>query len=52
MAAVVLGESGTIIKILVGAIGGNASKKRVALGNLLFNISSPPLHLYLKPILH
>lgn len=38
-AAIVLGgETGTIIKILVSAIGGNASKKRVALGNLLFNI--------------
>ena len=38
-AAIVLGsETGTIIKIVLSAIGGNASKKRVALGNLLFNI--------------
>jgi phosphate:Na+ symporter len=38
-AAIVLGsETGTIIKILVSAIGGNSSKKRVALGNLMFNI--------------
>lgn len=38
-AALVLGsETGTTIKILLSAIGGNASKKRVALGNLLFNV--------------
>ena len=38
-AAIVLGsETGTSIKILVGSLGGNASKKRVALGNLFFNI--------------
>lgn len=38
-AAIVLGsETGTTIKILVGSLGGNASKKRVALGNLFFNI--------------
>ena len=38
-AAIVLGsETGTTLKILVGAIGGNASKKRVALGNFLFNV--------------
>ena len=38
-AAIVLGsETGTTIKILISAIGGNASKKRVVLGNLLYNI--------------
>lgn len=38
-AAIVLGsETGTTIKILVGSIGGNASKKRVALGNFFFNV--------------
>ena len=38
-AAIVLGsETGTTIKILVGSLGGNASKKRVALGNLFFNV--------------
>jgi len=38
-AAIVLGsETGTTIKILVGAIGGNAAKKRVALGNFIFNV--------------
>ena len=38
-AAIVLGsETGTTIKIMVGSLGGNASKKRVALGNLFFNI--------------
>ena len=38
-AAIVLGsETGTTIKILIGSIGGNASKKRVALGNFFFNV--------------
>ncbi len=38
-AALILGsETGTTIKILVGAVGGSASKKRVALGNFLFNV--------------
>ena len=38
-AAIGLGaETGTTIKIMVGAIGGNASKKRVALGNIIFNV--------------
>ena len=38
-AAIIIGsETGTIIKILISAIDGNASKKRVALGNLFFNI--------------
>ncbi len=36
---IVLGsETGTTIKILLSAVGGNASKKRVALGNFIFNI--------------
>ncbi|MFV8370717.1 Na/Pi cotransporter family protein [Flavobacterium sp. LB2R40] len=52
-AAIVLGgETGTIIKILLSAIGGNASKKRVALGNLLFNIFITAIaFVVLKPIL-
>ncbi|MGO4904238.1 Na/Pi cotransporter family protein [Flavobacterium sp. W20_MBD1_R3] len=52
-AAIVLGsETGTIIKILVSAIGGNASKKRVALGNLLFNIFITAIaFVLLQPIL-
>ena len=52
-AAIVLGgETGTIIKILVSAIGGNASKKRVALGNLLFNVFITAIaFVLLKPIL-
>lgn len=38
-ATIVLGaETGTIIKVLLSAFGSNAAKKRVALGNLLFNI--------------
>lgn len=38
-AALVLGsETGTTIKILLSSLGGTAAKKRVALGNLLFNI--------------
>jgi phosphate:Na+ symporter len=37
--AVVLGaELGTTVKLILGAIGGNAAKKRVALGNSLFNV--------------
>lgn len=52
-AAIVLGsETGTIIKIVLSAIGGNASKKRVALGNLLFNIFITAIaFILLKPIL-
>jgi phosphate:Na+ symporter len=38
-AALVLGsELGTIIKLLIGAIGGGPVKKRVALGNFIFNL--------------
>ena len=38
-AAIVLGsETGTTIKLLLSGIGGTADKKRVVLGNLLFNI--------------
>ncbi|MFV8376029.1 Na/Pi cotransporter family protein [Flavobacterium sp. LB1P62] len=52
-AAIVLGsETGTIIKIVLSAIGGNASKKRVALGNLLFNIFITAIaFVLLRPIL-
>jgi phosphate:Na+ symporter len=45
-------ETGTIVKIILGAIGGNTSKKRVVLGNLLFNIFITILaFLLLNPIL-
>lgn len=38
-AAIVLGsETGTTLKIMLSSVGGNAAKKRVALGNILFNI--------------
>lgn len=38
-AAIVLGsETGTTIKIILSAIGGSAAKKRVVLGNFIFNI--------------
>jgi len=52
-AAIVLGsETGTTIKIVLGAIGGNSSKKRVALGNILFNIILTIIaFILLKPIL-
>ncbi len=52
-AAIVLGsETGTTIKIMLSAIGGNAAKKRVVLGNLLFNIFLTVFaFLFLKPIL-
>lgn len=53
-AVIVLGsETGTTIKILLSAIGGNASKKRVVLGNLLFNIFLTTFaFILLKPILY
>lgn len=45
-------ETGTIIKIVLGAIGGNASKKRIVLGNLFFNIFITALaFIFLTPIL-
>ncbi|MDI1305710.1 MAG: hypothetical protein PSX42_12835, partial [bacterium] len=45
-------ETGTIIKIVLGAIGGNASKKRIVLGNLFLNIFITALvFLFLNPIL-
>lgn len=52
-AALVLGsETGTTIKILVGSVGGNASKKRVALGNFIFNVFlTLAAFALLKPIL-
>lgn len=38
-AALVLGaETGTSIKLIVGAVGASVVKKRVALGNILFNL--------------
>jgi phosphate:Na+ symporter len=44
--AVVLGaELGTSVKVVIGAIGGIAAKKRVALGNTLFNLVSTLLGL-------
>ncbi|MBK7959024.1 MAG: Na/Pi cotransporter family protein [Bacteroidetes bacterium] len=51
--AVVLGaELGTTIKILIGSIGGIASKKRVAFGNILFNIVTSCLgFIFLIPII-
>ncbi|CAN5624690.1 Na/Pi cotransporter family protein [soil metagenome] len=52
--AIVLGsETGTTIKIMLSAIGGNASKKRVVLGNILFNIILTVLaFIFLKQILY
>jgi phosphate:Na+ symporter len=53
-AALVLGsETGTTIKILVSGIGGTASKKRVVLGNLLFNVFLTIFaFIFIRPILH
>lgn len=53
-AAVVLGsEIGTTAKLLLAAQGEIADKKRVALGNFLFNvITSLLVLLFLNPILH
>ncbi len=52
-AAIVLGsETGTTLKILLGSIGGNASKKRVAVGNFFFNLFLTVLaFILLKPTL-
>ena len=52
-AAIVLGsETGTTIKLLLSGIGGTASKKRVLLGNLLFNVVLTIIaFIFLKPIL-
>ncbi|MBL7801512.1 MAG: Na/Pi cotransporter family protein [Chitinophagales bacterium] len=52
--AIVLGsETGTTIKILLSAIGGNAAKKRVVLGNFIFNIVLTVLAFAcLKPMLN
>lgn len=50
--AVALGsEVGTTIKVVLAAMGGSADKKRVALGNFLFNLISTILFLFLlKPM--
>ncbi len=52
-AAMVLGsEVGTNVKILLSGIGGNATKKRVALGNFLFNVVSMIVaFILIRPIL-
>lgn len=51
--SVVLGaELGTTVKLILGAIGGNAAKKRVALGNSLFNVfTSTAGFIFLIPII-
>ncbi|MEN9459412.1 MAG: hypothetical protein RL135_2031, partial [Bacteroidota bacterium] len=51
--AVVLGaELGTTVKLILGAIGGNAAKKRVALGNSLFNVfTSAAGFIFIEPII-
>lgn len=53
-AAIVLGsETGTVIKLLLGSVGGTASKKRVATGNLFFNVFlTISAFIFLKPILY
>lgn len=50
---IVLGsETGTTIKLLLSGIGGNAIKKRVLLGNLLFNVCLTILaFVFLQPII-
>lgn len=46
-------EVGTTIKIFIGAIGGIPDKKRVALGNLFFNISLLVVaSIFMNPISH
>lgn len=53
-ATLVLGsQTGTTIKIILGVIGGNASKKRIVLGNVLFNIFiTLGAYILLSPILN
>lgn len=50
---VILGaELGTTIKIVIGAIGGIVAKKRVALGNFIFNVSTSIIgFVFLIPII-
>lgn len=52
-AAIILGsQTGTTINILLGAVGGNVSKKRIVLGNFLFNLFVTIFaYLLLRPIL-
>jgi phosphate:Na+ symporter len=53
-AAIVLGsETGTTIKMLVGAIGSNSAKKRIVFGNLFFNVCLTILaFIFLRSILY
>lgn len=53
-AAIVLGsQTGTTLKIILAAIGGNVSKKRIVLGNVLFNVFVTVFaFLLLNPILY
>jgi phosphate:Na+ symporter len=53
-AAIILGsQTGTTIKIILAAIGGNVSKKRIVLGNVLFNVFVTVFaFLLLKPLLY
>jgi phosphate:Na+ symporter len=52
-AAIILGsQTGATIKIILANIGGNVSKKRIVLGNLLFNVLMTGFaFLLLKPLL-
>lgn len=46
-------ELGTTIKILLGSIGGIPAKKRVAVGNIIFNIVTSTIgYIFLLPIIH
>nr|MCU0395384.1 Na/Pi symporter [Chitinophagaceae bacterium] len=52
--AIALGsEVGTTLKVVLAAVGGTADKKRVALGNFLFNlVSTLAFLLVLEPVAH
>jgi phosphate:Na+ symporter len=53
VAMVIGAELGTNVKLVLSGIGGNASKKRVILGTILFNLVLTVLAFaFLKPILH
>lgn len=53
-AAIVIGsELGTTLKIMLGSIGGTADKKRVSMGNLIFNIVIVVVAtIFLYPLIH
>ena len=53
VALVIGSETGTTIKVMLGALGGDSTKKQVALGNFLFNIVMTILSfVFIEEIIH